>query len=101
MYTYDESLRDFYSKVWGILVKHAGASTLPDDRESFVLSMTQIEYPTSEYRFQGLLGFGGKLYRNTTVGGLRIGCYPEDNTLARSAIISRVNNMLAALFATS
>jgi len=94
MYTYDDSKRDMYSKVWDILVEHAGASKSSDERESFVSSMTQIEYPTSEYRFQGSLGFGGKLYRSSR--GLRVGCYPEDNTLIRSKIVSNVNWLLAA-----
>jgi hypothetical protein len=96
MYTYDDSKRDLYYKVWDILVEHAGASKSSDERESFLSSMTQIEYPTSEYRFQGSLGFGGKLYRGS-LGELRISCYPEDRTAKRIDIISRVNTLLKSL----
>jgi len=95
MYTYDDSKRDLYSKVWDILVEHAGASKSPDERESFVSSMTQIEYPTSEYRFQGHLGFGGKLYRSSR--GLSVSCYPEDRTALREIIINSVNRLLSPL----
>lgn len=95
MYTYDDSKRELYSKVWDILVEHAGASKLSDERESFVSSMTQIEYPTSEYRFQGSLGFGGKLYRDR-FRGLWVSCYPEQRTVEGVAAIAKVNALLKA-----
>lgn len=51
--------------------------------------------PTTEYRFCGNLGFGGKINRK----GLRffVNCYTEDENPQRLEIISRVNERLDEL----
>lgn len=50
------------------------------------------DLPWHEWRFQGSLGFGGKLHFN----GMRlyVGCYPEDRTPENDALIDRVNSRL-------
>ncbi len=76
--------------VYALLVQHAGAHE--DDRDAFVY---HVAHGCTEYRFQGCLGFGGKLYVERR--RWRIGCYPEDKTAARVAIIDLTNAKLAEL----
>ncbi len=78
-----------YSMVYHVLVK-AGAR--PDDEASFMRAM---ESGCNEYRFQGLLGFGGKYWR-----GNYVNCYPEDETPELRRIIDGVNQELEALART-
>lgn len=94
-YTYDEAKAPFYHRCYDLLVEHAGARPDPEEREVFVQTFTQVEYPGSEYRFQGRLGFGGKFYRQGDQH--YIGCYPEDETPARRAILDLVNRLLQGL----
>lgn len=72
--------------VFDILVEHAGVSE--QQRGEFV-----YHFGTREFRFQGNLGFGGKLYNDD--GDLSIGCYKEDYTPEREKIIEEVNELLA------
>lgn len=83
-------------EVYDILVKEAGAPE--GERADFVQSFGK----TSEWRFQGLLGFGGKFfYGSSWISGrpindkMRINCYLEDKNYTRSLIIDRVNKLLA------
>lgn len=85
---------EIFNRVWNILVEHAGArKTSTWERDSFIRSF--VNETNYEWRFQGLLGFGGKFYRNC--GRMWISCYSEDRTPERDAIIARVNPMLAEL----
>lgn len=100
-YTHNETHKVFYERAWDILVEHAGASKDPMDKLSFVQAYTQIEHPCSEFRFCGLLGFGGKFWRNARGGGespFYVQCYPEDRTKPRERVISKVNDLLKKLF---
>lgn len=74
--------------VYRVLVDEAGAS----DRECEDF-MFFAGKGFREYRFQGRLGFGGKVRWD----GRRVwvDCYPEDMTDERRAIIERVNRLLA------
>lgn len=87
--------------VWDVLVEHAEASTDPLDRFDFVQNQTREA--VSEWRLQGVLGFGGKFRRNRIrVDGERtetwtVDCYREDETPARLAAIEATNAALAAL----
>lgn len=84
------------NKIYDVLVTHAGASNEESSRISFVHEFSKRERPTSEYRFMGKLGFGGKFrYPAFTVD-----CYPEDETPARRTVIEHTNQQLAALAAT-
>lgn len=81
--------------VYDVLVREAGALSDRIERECFVIAHEGGEWRTrcEEYRFQGLLGFGGK-YRSKTN---TVDCYPEDMTPERAEIIARTNAALAAL----
>ncbi len=74
--------------IFNILVKHAGASE--DLRESFLYN-----WGTSEFRFCGKLGPGGKFWNDG--GGFRVDCYKEDETPERLAIMEKVNKLLLEL----
>ncbi len=51
-----------------------------------------------EYRFQGYLGFGGKIYAQGDA--VWVSCYREDETPERLALIAVANDALAALTAS-
>jgi hypothetical protein len=94
--------------LYNILIAFCEAS--PDMRQNFVHSMTERQAP-HEYRFQGKLGFGGKL--RTRLEYVRVNsevtqtmtvrqdlfatvdCYPEDSTPELRLLIARVNALLA------
>lgn len=48
-----------------------------------------------EYRFQGSLGFGGKVWSSS--GRVYVNCYPEHMTDERRVMIERANERLAAV----
>lgn len=73
-------------RVWSVLVEHAGAKE--SMRDEFLAAHV------NEFRFQGTLGFGGKVYGKHV---LHIDCYTEDYTSERLAIIERANNILACV----
>lgn len=81
--------------IYDVLVLECGASNSADARSAFVAS---INGGCEEYRFQGNLGFGGKLY--IEADRWRVGCYPEDSTSAIRAMIGRANVRLKALRST-
>lgn len=76
-------------RAFDVLVAECGASER--QRAEFVHTVGKWlhDLTWSEYRFQGALGFGGKLY--TTREGMRVACYPEDDTPERRAMIERAN----------
>ena len=74
--------------IYDILTKECGA--FDDERKSFVLRQTQDE--PREWRFCGLLGFGGKFWQ-----GMYVTCYKEDETPERKAMIEAANKKLADL----
>ncbi len=85
--------------VWGVLERNVGAtrdpaSGLMPGRQAFVPYATGQD--RGEFRFQGKLGSGGKLYIERQ--GLRVACYPEDETQERLAAIDKANEALAALW---
>lgn len=73
-----------------ILTDHAGFT---GHRGDFTWHQTQAVCP--EYRIQGSLGFGGKLYRQG--GRMWVDCYTEDATPERMAVIRKVNGLLAGI----
>ena len=82
-----ESLAD---AVWAVLVGVCGAS--PDERDDFVHHA--LRTTLLEYRFQGNLGFGGKVYMGDPP---RVSCYKEDENPVRRVIIDGANALLAAI----
>jgi hypothetical protein len=81
---------DEANQVYDILIAEARAPQ--SQRDSFVREFTS-DKPTTEWRFMGALGFGGKF----RFPGTRIDCYPEDETPARRKIIAKTNLKLRVL----
>ena len=61
----------------------------PSQREEFI--RTQIS-GCREYRFMGLLGYGGKFWNNS--GRWYVTCYSEDRNTERDAMIESANARL-------
>lgn len=86
-------------KIWQILVDHAGAYVPPageydSSKVSFIRNATEGTW--TEFRFGGVLGFGGKIY-NCHSRWL-VGCYSEDEGVKQKKAIARSNAALDALF---
>ncbi len=87
--------------VWQVLVDHAGVVDDEWDRAAFIDLQSRNVEP--EWRFMGTLGFGGKFRRNRVwIGSTRteswtVGCYAEDLTDERQAVIDKTNEALAEL----
>lgn len=82
------------AEVWRILRKEAGASSSAIERDCFILYARGRD-GVPEFRFQGALGFGGKVYFREGRWGVYY--YPEDKNAAREAIVTRTNAALAKL----
>lgn len=81
--------------IYEILMELASASSRDDERSGFVRYATADLFV--EWRFQGCLGFGGKLYADGWDVPY-VGCYREDETPAGRAVIDHVNARILALF---
>jgi hypothetical protein len=81
----------FANKVYDILVAHAGA--FENNRQCFVYSHCEDEYPCGEFRFGGHFGFGGK-YRSTTN---KIDYYQENHTKKLDKLQEKVNKLLGEI----
>lgn len=84
---------EIFDQAFDILVEHAGARDGDWQRKGFVDAF--VNGLTTEWRFQGLLGFGGKFRRND--GRYYVTCYPEDRTPERDAICEKVAVLLRGL----
>jgi len=81
------------SKIWDVLVEHCGAYDDNGlDRSRFIWCVAHGDDHCSEYRFCGILGFGGKFWVNQ--GRWYVSCYREDETERRSAVISETNRLI-------
>lgn len=82
-------------RVFQILVEEVGAynNEAGDQLADFIYHQ---EDECTEYRFGGMLGFGGKFWSDRV---WRVTCYPEDRTPEREAAMARANVRLAALHA--
>lgn len=79
-----------WNEIYNILVAECGATEYW--REDFIRCMNE---GCREYRFQGNLGFGGKLYKNSN--RLYVGCYLEDCNPERDAQIENTNKKLTSM----
>jgi hypothetical protein len=83
---------DLFGRVYDVLVEHGGA--YPEDRGNFIWAHTDSSgYPVDEWRFQGLLGYGGKYRRKTNT----VDYYAEDKTPERELARMRTNTALHQL----
>lgn len=89
-----EQLQAFFSRVYDVLIEHAGASREEDDRFSFVFEFTGHK-PSGAYPLSGSLGASGKFF----FPAFNIGCRPEDRTAERGRSIATTNRHLKALAA--
>jgi hypothetical protein len=86
--------------IWDILVKHAGASNYEFERQSCIYSECKHDlekFGSSEYRFQGALGFGGKFRRTKWGNRWYVDQYPEDETPESLEIVRVTNEKLKEL----
>ena len=90
----DMTPQQIFNRIYDILCEHAGARDGDWQREGFVRLFAESA-ETTEWRFQGLLAFGGKFWRND--GRYYVTCYPEDETAARRDIVEKVNELLKEL----
>ena len=82
--------------IWDVLVEHCGAH---NDEEgwnmlSFIQAATDGRW--SQWRFQGTLGFGGKVWNND--GRFYVNYYREDETSEREAAQKAANVELAKIY---
>jgi hypothetical protein len=81
-------------RFYDILVETAGASGHHYERRSFVQCALNWDYRFSfEYRFQGLLQFGGKIWLPLDKAPY-VSCYREDDSPERKEIIEKTNVLL-------
>lgn len=79
-------------RVYKVLLEQCGARPAEDAVAGFVHEFTR-ENPTSEYRFCGALGSGGKFrFPRFTVD-----CYPEDSNPIRDKMVADGNAALAVV----
>lgn len=76
---------NFHKDVYDILCEHAGARI--QEKTDFVLFCRT----GTEYRFQGVFGFGGKYWPKQN----EVTYYPEDRTDHLDALRDRINVLLA------
>lgn len=74
----------------------AGAHGNPDAVDSFTIYATGRK-TVQEYRFGGLLGFGGKVYLRGRADGWKVYCYPENLNSTTREVIERTNAALAKI----
>lgn len=82
------------NRIYDLLVEICDA---PDEQRLLFVAYVTREKPRMEWRFSGLLGFGGKVYINRTE--IMVRCYPEDETPARREAIDKANKLLAEIYA--
>ena len=78
------------NEVYDIIVEECRAPE--SERDNFVYHQTRAGFPR-EWRFGGVLGFGGKLWRNDE--RVYVACYREDDTDEREAMMAKANERLA------
>jgi hypothetical protein len=86
--------QDVAERIWRILVEECGNRDDLRDKHSFMHYLA-TENSNHEWRFQGLLGFGGKFHNNC--GRWWISCYPEDRTDKRDEMIRKANEEVKVL----
>jgi hypothetical protein len=85
------------NQIYSILEEECGASKYGHDRFEFVVQMCDRD--CTEFRFQGFLGFGGKLYRS--YDKVYVGYYPEDETSDRKIAADKANKRIETLLEVS
>ena len=92
----DAELTQFFLAAWNEIIGPICGGKSDHVLDDFVRSHMVEDYPATEWRFQGRLGFGGKFYTRHDLH-CSVGCYSEDETPERRKIITRANEQLEAL----
>lgn len=79
--------------VWAVLIAVCDANQSDEARDDFLFHAQERGHPL-EYRFQGSLGFGGKIYLENPPC---VSCYSEDETSEGNRKIKNANAVLAAI----
>lgn len=79
--------------IWSVLVETCAARA--GQWDEFAYHFPQCR----EFRFQGNLGFGGKVWADRR--RVYVNCYPEDETAERRVLIDSANAALAAVIDTA
>jgi hypothetical protein len=82
---------DFANMVYDILVLYAGA--YEQNRTHFIYVICEDKQPCSEFRFQGLFGFGGKYWSERNA----ISYYSEDRTKKLDKLEAKINILLGEI----
>lgn len=81
-------------RFYDVIADVAGANKHSYDRRSFIQCALNWDYRFNfEYRFQGTLGFGGKIWLPLD-GEPYISCYREDDSPERLETIEKTNALL-------
>ena len=83
--------KERFNRIFDLLVTIGGAQE--SMRGNFIHCHVVNPIDSSEYRFQGNLGFGGKYWSRTN----SVSCYPEDENHKTKKIMDRLNAELARL----
>lgn len=94
----EEVLKAYYLSVWNDVVSPICGGHSDYVLEDVVANHIKADYPATEWRFRGSLGFGGKLFTRTDMS-CYVACYVEDETPDRLATIRRANTMLSEIYA--
>lgn len=81
------------NRIYDILVEDCAASKIM--RDSWVHHQTNPNEFTIEWRFSGLMGFGGKFWRNG--GRWYVDAYSEDYTPKMEKLIAATNKKIDAV----
>lgn len=86
---------DLADEIYTIVVEECGASDRQGswDRPTFVNALT--DRTDGEYRFSGWLGFGGKVYWNST--SVWVSNYPEDRHYVERNMMAHANSRIQKL----
>ena len=76
--------------IWDVLEQHCAAP--PSMWPQFEYHFPQCR----EFRFQGSLGFGGKVWKRYGAG-VFVNCYAEDETPERRAVVEAANQALSEI----
>lgn len=90
---------NFWYMVYRILIEECGAYDSESEHSNFTYQMAKNN--VVEYRFQGKLGFGGKLWNNDRADGrcrIYVNYYKEDETEERNKIEKKTNERLEKFF---
>jgi len=88
--------RDQITEAYNICIDICGAPVLEKNYMNYLIEYFMNDNSNSmEWRFQGKLGFGGKLYLNYK--GFSVDCYQENYNDARRLMIQKANIMLGEI----